>query len=998
MKTLIEVMDGSGAWQDITSAVQHVESSTGLNAPGGAWPGVGRCLVVLDNTDKSYSPDVDGATTKLLECRRRLRARIASDSAGNTLQTIHSGAAQAAYFSQTVNVSLSPGDTLTLTWYARAQFDSQYNTDTVQIVTSAESGTMTNFTYTNKWVQYSLALVVAMSATNATPKFLANFVASGLNSQAIEYRNISLSKNGGANLLTNGDFASGSISPWAATNGSGFAVTAASYLAENYDTDMALAGGGYPGETITPSSSSTRSDLIGTDSGGNNYRLLQSVRALAGGQLTQFTFRLNANYGSPSGTMTWEIRTWTSDTAAPGGILATGALTPTPSATNTVNLSNGPVFDPGQHFWLLLRQTVIQASGNGWMWDETTANTYTDGTGNPYYINGSFNDGTVFLPTQFDYVCSFTLSPYVIASKDKIAQGFVNNNVSLTATKVSLYLKKVGFPAGTLTVRVETDDGTGKPSGTLVNANATATAAESSLSTSYAMIDFTFASSWTLPQGSAQYHIVLLTSRSPDASNYIVWGIDSSDPAYNGGEARALISGVWQTLSADAIFLISGTATSAAALSIIPNYNIQFNGLIEEIVPDAALYGPRTVTVKANSGVDRLRRTMVTLPLQKNRRADQMLADLYALLPSGTLQTTPVGKLFDTGISIFSCAFDGYDKTTTTVLDAIRDTAISEYGRVWEDKDGTLRFGARDFMARQQTTAPAKLAVSDGMPVQLEVGRRASRLVNRVELTYHPRQTVIGPTVVGQIQNYVVVPPRAADGTPGTLDVTLLFRDSAGKIIGGDNLITNLVPYTDILVYEFLPANGDYLAYPGILTWQVTTVTASQAVVRLTNRATGQLFVTKLQIRGDAIYSYDPVTLSAQDDASLAEDSLAAYTKDLPFTDDPNFCQSLANYLVDTYHDPVLEVTSVTAAYKDTLGSANLMDIEMMDVIAISAAQIGMNNIKHLVTGIAWVIDAPAGNTMAELRLTTERLNNKTYWLLGDTTYGKLGSTTRLFI
>jgi hypothetical protein len=997
MRTLIEVMDGSGAWQDITSAVQHVESSTALNERGGAWPGIGRCLLTITNYDKSYNPDVDGATTKLLECRRRVRVRTAGQGAGNALQTIHSGAAQAAYFSQTVNVSLSPGDTLTLTWYARAQFDSQYNTDTVQIVTSAESGAMTNFSYTNKWVQYSLALVVAMSATSATPKFLANFVASGLNSQAIEYRNISLSKNGGANLLTNGDFASGAPSPWAATNGSGFAVTAASYLAGNYDTDVALAGGGYPGETIIPSSTSTRSDLIGTDSGGNNYRSLQSVKALAGGQLTQFTFHLNANFGSPSGTMTWEIRTWASDTTAPGGILATGTLTPTPSATNTVNLSNGPVFSPGQHFWLLLRPTTIQTAGNGWMWDDTTANTYTDGTANPFYINGSFNDGTVFLPTQFDYMCSFTLSPYVVASRDKIAQGFVNNNVSLTATKVSLYLKKVGSPAGTLTVRVETDDGTGKPSGTLVNANATATVAESSLSTSYAMTDFTFASSWTLPQGSAQYHIVLSTSRSPDASNYVVWGVDSSAPAYSGGEARALISGVWQALSADAVFSVSGTATSAVALAVIPNYSIQFNGYIEDIIPDAALYGSRTTAVRAVSGADRLRRIKVDLPLQKNKRANQLLDALYALLPSGSAQTAPVGRLFDTGISVFSTAFNGYDRTQTTVLDAIKDIAVSEYGRVWEDKDGSLRFGARDFMPRLVKQA-ARLAVSDGMPVQLNVARRANRLVNQVDLTYHPRQTVIGPTILGQIQNYVTVPPANADGTPGTLDVTLTFRDSTGGMIGGENLITGLVPYTDILVYENLPAYGDYLVYPNVFKWEVTSAAASQATVRLSNYATGQLFVTKLQIRGDAVYSYDPVTLSAKDDTALAEDGPNPYSKDLPFTDEPNFCQSLAQYLVNIYKDPILEVSDIAAEHSSQLSGVNLLDIEMMDVVSVTAAQVGMAGVRHLVTGVAWTLDPMDGDYVAEVALTTERLNAKTYWLLGDTTYGRLGSTTRLFI
>jgi hypothetical protein len=61
--------------------------------------------------------------------------------------------------------------------------------------------------------------------------------------------------------------------------------------------------------------------------------------------------------------------------------------------------------------------------------------------------------------------------------RDKLAQSIVLNTPGDTNT-IQLYMKKVGTPSGTLTLRVETDNNY-SPSGTLFSANATATVSES---------------------------------------------------------------------------------------------------------------------------------------------------------------------------------------------------------------------------------------------------------------------------------------------------------------------------------------------------------------------------------------------------------------------------------------------------------------------------------------------------------------------------------------
>jgi hypothetical protein len=133
----------------------------------------------------------------------------------------------------------------------------------------------------------------------------------------------------------------------------------------------------------------------------------------------------------------------------------------------------------------------------------------------------------------------------------KLMQTF-NLAGSATIGEIDLWLKKVGSPAGVATVRIETVSG-GNPTGTLADANATATFDESDLSTGYAAKTVIF-SPYTLSSG--DYAIVISTSRASDDDDYIVWGADGSSPAYAGGVMKGYDGAAWQAESKDAIFTL----------------------------------------------------------------------------------------------------------------------------------------------------------------------------------------------------------------------------------------------------------------------------------------------------------------------------------------------------------------------------------------------------------------------------------------------------------
>ena len=67
----------------------------------------------------------------------------------------------------------------------------------------------------------------------------------------------------------------------------------------------------------------------------------------------------------------------------------------------------------------------------------------------------------------------------------------VGNGVSAKVIKIGI--KKTGAPVDNATIRIETDDGTGKPSGTLANANATAQIAGGTITTTMTDTTFTWA-------------------------------------------------------------------------------------------------------------------------------------------------------------------------------------------------------------------------------------------------------------------------------------------------------------------------------------------------------------------------------------------------------------------------------------------------------------------------------------------------------------------------
>jgi hypothetical protein len=269
-------------------------------------------------------------------------------------------------------------------------------------------------------------------------------------------------------------------------------------------------------------------------------RTAQSWQCPSTGTLTQFT----AEFSNATDTVNWEIQA-DDNSGDPGGTTIASGSFSSSIGTNTINPINPPFLVSGTTYWLLFEETT-----NTVRWQASATSTYANG------LAKYSGDGGSTWTSFGDFQCAFTIT--APTTYDKLAQSFeVTGTTSLAS--VDLYLKKIGSPTGTMTLRVETDSA-GSPSGTLADANLTATLAESSLSTSYADATFTFGTPASI-SGSTTYWLVLSTDRTASATNYVVWGADTSTPSYADGEMLGEDTSVWGALSADAVFTVNGSAT-----------------------------------------------------------------------------------------------------------------------------------------------------------------------------------------------------------------------------------------------------------------------------------------------------------------------------------------------------------------------------------------------------------------------------------------------------
>lgn len=390
----------------------------------------------------------------------------------------------------------------------------------------------------------------------------------------------------------------------------------------------------------------------------------------------------------------------------------------------------------------------------------------------------------------------------------------------------------------------------------------------------------------------------------------------------------------------------------------VPTSAVRFVGVLVAADPTSGAYRSDTVEVEARDWMDYAYiQKLGELAIQTGAGlgTDDALTTALA-----KFDVQPTATSFAVGKESFAALFDSDDAEKMTMAALFQKYARNEGGGyIYLRGDGTLRFDNRH-VRPASTTDSFTLDASASTPMtELELGWSRDDIANRVEVTVYPTQVDTGATTVIW---------RLRDGfamsAGQVLVVTCAFVDpDTGTRISASGVVTPLVSSTHIKFGSTDDGTSNDLI--GSLTFPMV-VGGNTATVTLTAAVAG--YVNKLEIVGNGIYRYEPMTLTSEDATSIAARGERVMKVDLEQITSTNTAQVYAYYLKGQLKDPMMRVKRVRflANFNTDFATAALT-VNPNTRFAIKETQTGVDNplfacrIKYEMVGtFLWVEIIPA--------------------------------------
>lgn len=337
------------------------------------------------------------------------------------------------------------------------------------------------------------------------------------------------------------------------------------------------------------------------------------------------------------------------------------------------------------------------------------------------------------------------------------------------------------------------------------------------------------------------------------------------------------------------------------------------------------------------------------------------------------------------------------------VLALLEQVTQTEYGRLYVDAAGTLQFRNRRWLASRTTAATA--VTLDNSFQTLEFAPLTENLLNRVRIIYTPARALTSG-VLARASSSITVPGRGSSqasgsarwnlfqsptSSVGTTSVTLPYLEqTSGERLLARSVATP-VPNTDYTVTDDRGGGGFDYTNTGRVHLSVAPA-ATGVLVTLTNSATGQLYVHNLQVRGTGELVRDQQLTALENTQSQEAYGLYEADVQLPFEVQSAdvIAQMLGLHLLSRHSVPRLRVRRIVA---EAIDNPALLTLEVGDVVRVVDDLLNLDA-RVIVLGIR--IAYHAGDNSLPVEWLVYDTDNYTYWRLGDATYGRLGTTTRL--
>jgi hypothetical protein len=409
---------------------------------------------------------------------------------------------------------------------------------------------------------------------------------------------------------------------------------------------------------------------------------------------------------------------------------------------------------------------------------------------------------------------------------------------------------------------------------------------------------------------------------------------------------------------------------------------------IKDIQPTAGRYGERRVTVHAVDYMNEFSKRKVSgLDIQNDQTGEALLATLVATLPF-----SPTNTSYETGAFVLPYAFHEERDEQTSCLTVVQKIAQSDLSYIYVDGDATDGETLHYESPFTRMVYGSSLGTLSDSMTGLEIEHSAGNIWNKIRGATYPVERDDDVSVLGSIAEEFALEPSE------TRTIFIPYRDptSERRISGILSLdpTWGAAPITADTDYKMssIPADGGNDLNANLT---VTAMAGANSIlVTLENDAAVKGYVNHLQIRGYAVRSFDRVESVESDSASITAYGEQTLTFNMPYQNNSTLGEAFAAELIRRYKDPGTQVKSVTFI-ANTSGS--LMDYALLrgigDRLTVSETATGI--------GADFYIQGYEYELMENNRLRVtwsleKNYNTTAYWLLGDETYGVLGTSTTL--
>jgi len=395
-----------------------------------------------------------------------------------------------------------------------------------------------------------------------------------------------------------------------------------------------------------------------------------------------------------------------------------------------------------------------------------------------------------------------------------------------------------------------------------------------------------------------------------------------------------------------------------------------FTGFTDAIDADAGTRGGRMVTIENLDSVALLDQDKGPIALLTDTTADAVITAAVAAT------FTPASTDYDAGINTFPFSSDRWDYDLVSgsqvggtsyikkerASDKILAACAADWGHFFISKTGVPTF--RNRHATQLDTS-TELTLTNTMGA-MNYRKSAAPIYNVIEVTCYPRSIGEVYEVLSQLDQHAA--PMIEES--GTVTFELWFKDPSNKglSIGGKDVVTP-VATTDFTCTSDEAGEGD--DETGNVTVSDCSKYGDHVKIELTNAAAYPVYVQLLRVRGYAVRTAEPITVSTEDATSIDDYGRRLLPIDAPLMGSAVHAQNLCDWLLSYYKDPQDEVRAVQFWANNSAALLEAArDLELLDRVVITETQTGLSSYAGYITSITHDI-WPGGIHSVTLDLAT---------------------------